>query len=135
VEPSTEEFIQKLHGEDPWNNDGAYTHLGEALMLAKDLQNAVVALGIAIMNTNELVAQSQVIGAGGDFDRASSQSTEKMAGVKSASTGQLRRCDRIWDLPRVTSPKIGAVIYLGRHGFVETACCCSRYKTAMLGGP
>lgn len=122
IEPSIKEAIQKLHDDDPWNDDDGYTQLGEALMMGNDRENAAIAFGIAMMDTNEVVIPSGVSGVGNDSDQASAQSTvvdEVAEWRKCASSSQIRRCDGICEPTK--------------DDFAELWCCCLCEKTWFCG--
>ena len=47
IRPSIKQALYLLSDEDPWNDQKAYDQLGQALLLAGDVLNASIALGVA----------------------------------------------------------------------------------------
>ncbi|KIW11867.1 hypothetical protein PV08_09140 [Exophiala spinifera] len=113
-EPSVTEAINKLYDDDTWNDDDAYTQLGEALMMANDLDNAATAFGIALMQALEPVVPHQGTG----FDSIP-ENAEELAYLKCAISSQIRRCDGICDP--------------SKDDFKELWCCRFCEKTWLCG--
>jgi hypothetical protein len=119
-EPSIAEAIYKLHDDDPWNDDDAYTQLGEALMMGNDLENAATAFGIALMPADGLTTQPpEVPDEGTDPGHNLAESTDRLVYHKYARSRQIRRCDGICDPTK--------------DDFAELWCCCLCEKTWFCG--
>ncbi|KAJ9603004.1 hypothetical protein H2200_012299 [Cladophialophora chaetospira] len=116
---SVTEAICQLHDDDPWNDDDAYTQLGEALMMGGDLENAATAFGIAMMQTVGVATQTDVRDNGFDSDQSLAQRTAELVLQTYASSSQIRRCDGICDPTK--------------DDFIELWCCCLCEKTWLCG--
>lgn len=59
IKPSIKRALHFLDDNDPWNDQLAYAQLGQALLCAKDVGNACIALGITMKPFEELLKNGQ----------------------------------------------------------------------------
>ena len=59
IRPSIKQALYLLSDEDPWNDQRAYAQLGQALLLAGDVLNASIALGVSTKPLEEQCSSQQ----------------------------------------------------------------------------
>lgn len=118
-QPSIAESIRKLHDEDPWNDEDAYTQLGEALMMGNDLENAAIAFGIAMMQMDQNSTDSSTPGKEDNSDKDLKDPSHKKQHPDYTGFSKLHRCDGICDP--------------NKDGFEELWSCCICEKTWLCG--
>lgn len=99
--PSITHALHLLADDDPWNDHNAFVQLGEALMMANDLENASIALGLTMKPLDDIQhppsAYDRPVMGGLDPNRQRSASIAKPINPEYTGFGFEHRCDGVCD--------------------------------------